>query len=94
MIETLKRLAKLRAKLDASDPRVVSLVALLRLALEQRNMSSTGRLGRESDDMEVLKQSLETLRMNGCAEYAELCRRIEDEDEDPMAAKPQKPYSN
>ena len=39
MIDTLKRLAKLkvnlRAKREANDPRVASLVEFLRLALEQ-----------------------------------------------------------
>ena len=45
-------------------------------------MSATGRLGRESDDMDVLKESLEKVRLNDGPEYAELCRRIDEDDED------------
>ena len=82
-IHTMKRLAKLKVKFDTEDSRFAALLRFVDTALEQKNMSSTGRLGHPTTDLQVLRDSMETLGLKRHATYSRLCERMDEEYEDP-----------
>ena len=98
--ETINRLAKAAAKpagaasFRTSDERFQRLLDVPTRALQQGVMSTNARLGRASDDLSSLKESLEKLKLKDHELHRLLSAKLDDELDDGDTFAHQKPYSH
>jgi hypothetical protein len=96
--QTINRLAKGASKragaFKTSDERFQRVLDVPVRALQQGVMSTTARLGRASDDLSSLKESLEKLKLKDHELHRLLTAKLDEEEADGDTFTHQKPYSH